>query len=193
MKSPRAARWRFAGKGICRWCGEKVQPPRRSWCSQKCVDDYWIAQGGPAARRAVEERDKGVCALCGLDTAVLAARVAELQKVADYHGNATASAAERLEAIDAVLLLLLKHRYIAVDPATPYQRREATMRWRCWWEADHIVPVVEGGGGCGLENLRTLCKPCHHDVTAELNRRRAAERRAAKQPTLPGVAGGASR
>ncbi len=27
------------------------------------------------------------------------------------------------------------------------------------WEVDHVVPVVEGGGECGLDNLRTLCRP----------------------------------
>lgn len=45
------------------------------------------------------------------------------------------------------------------------------------WEADHIVPVVEGGGECGLENLRTLCQPCHRRETAKLAARRAAKRR----------------
>jgi 5-methylcytosine-specific restriction endonuclease McrA len=36
------------------------------------------------------------------------------------------------------------------------------------WDADHIVPVVEGGGGCDLSNIRTLCLICHRQVTAEL-------------------------
>ncbi len=42
------------------------------------------------------------------------------------------------------------------------------------WDADHIVPVVEGGGECDLENLRTLCLKCHRAATAELRKRRAA-------------------
>lgn len=29
------------------------------------------------------------------------------------------------------------------------------------WHADHIVPVYRGGGLCQIENLRTLCVPCH--------------------------------
>jgi 5-methylcytosine-specific restriction protein A len=29
------------------------------------------------------------------------------------------------------------------------------------WDADHILPVVEGGGECDLTNLRTLCLKCH--------------------------------
>jgi hypothetical protein len=28
--------------------------------------------------------------------------------------------------------------------------------------------VVQGGGECALENMRTLCIPCHKRATAEL-------------------------
>lgn len=37
-----------------------------------------------------------------------------------------------------------------------------------FWEADHVVPVVEGGGECGFDNYRTLCVPCHRKVTSDL-------------------------
>ena len=40
-----------------------------------------------------------------------------------------------------------------------------------FWEADHIIPVSEGGGECGLDNYRTLCVMCHKKATEELNRR----------------------
>lgn len=36
------------------------------------------------------------------------------------------------------------------------------------WDADHILSVAEGGGGCDLTNFQTLCKACHLDKTAEL-------------------------
>jgi 5-methylcytosine-specific restriction enzyme A len=39
------------------------------------------------------------------------------------------------------------------------------------WDADHILPVVEGGGECDLENIRTLCLRCHRTATAELRER----------------------
>lgn len=42
---------------------------------------------------------------------------------------------------------------------------------RSLWDADHILPVVEGGGECDLTNLRTLCLKCHRKVTAELRER----------------------
>jgi 5-methylcytosine-specific restriction enzyme A len=46
-----------------------------------------------------------------------------------------------------------------------------------WWEADHIVPVSEGGGCCGLENYRTLCMRCHKVESAKLKRRMAQKKR----------------
>ena len=42
---------------------------------------------------------------------------------------------------------------------------------RSLWDADHIVPVAEGGGQCDLSNLRTLCLPCHREITAALRQR----------------------
>ena len=39
---------------------------------------------------------------------------------------------------------------------------------RSLWDADHIVPVVQGGGECDLSNIRTLCLRCHKEVTTLL-------------------------
>jgi 5-methylcytosine-specific restriction protein A len=47
------------------------------------------------------------------------------------------------------------------------------------WDADHIVPVVEGGGECDLANIRTLCLKCHRAATAALRERRRANAAAA--------------
>jgi 5-methylcytosine-specific restriction protein A len=47
--------------------------------------------------------------------------------------------------------------------------RAARRKWRTEeprWEADHIVPVADGGGECGLENYRLLCRSCHVSVTS---------------------------
>lgn len=60
-------------------------------------------------------------------------------------------------------------------------RIRALARWglkrldrRSLWDADHVLPVAEGGGACDLENIRTLCLLCHKRVTAELRERRRA-------------------
>ena len=54
-------------------------------------------------------------------------------------------------------------------------RRQFEKDWgrrRHLWDADHIVPVVEGGGECDLSNMRTLCLKCHREATAALRARR---------------------
>jgi hypothetical protein len=55
----------------------------------------------------------------------------------------------------------------ARPPATDRVARKQWRAARPRWEADHIVPVADGGGECGLENYRLLCRPCHVRVTLE--------------------------
>ena len=57
-------------------------------------------------------------------------------------------------------------------------RRQFLKRWKLTeksrkslWDADHIVPVAEGGGQCDLSNMRTLCLMCHRQATAALRER----------------------
>ena len=57
-------------------------------------------------------------------------------------------------------------------------RRRFESEWgtrRHLWDADHIVPVIEGGGECDLSNMRTLCLRCHRAATADLRKRLAAK------------------
>jgi 5-methylcytosine-specific restriction endonuclease McrA len=59
---------------------------------------------------------------------------------------------------------------------------------RSLWEADHIVPVVLGGGCCDLANLRTLCQRCHKLETRRLAATRVELRRAAhRRPVQRGL------
>jgi 5-methylcytosine-specific restriction endonuclease McrA len=57
-------------------------------------------------------------------------------------------------------------------------RRQFLKRWKLregsrksLWDADHVVPVAEGGGQCDLSNMRTLCLLCHGEATAALRER----------------------
>lgn len=54
-------------------------------------------------------------------------------------------------------LQVLKYpeRYVRLDALGIPRHRSS------YWDADHVVAVVEGGGCCGLDNLQTLCVPCH--------------------------------
>lgn len=72
-------------------------------------------------------------------------------------------------------------------PVSDRAARKAWRRARPRWEADHIVPVADGGGECGLENYRLLCRPCHVRITVEWRARRresiTGRRPAAGEPT----------
>lgn len=80
--------------------------------------------------------------------------------------------------IDAIATLRLLRRSRGASRASlleqwkPGRRRRSSL-----WDADHIVPVVEGGGECDLDNLRTLCLRCHRAATAALRERMRQQRR----------------
>ena len=59
------------------------------------------------------------------------------------------------------------------------RRQELLQHWglrtrsrKSLWDADHILPVSEGGGECDLDNIRTLCLRCHRIATGKLRERR---------------------
>ena len=64
MKAPP----RLHVKGHCRWCGEPVPPPKRTFCSTECVHEWRIRTDPGYVREQLWKRDHGVCASCGLDT-----------------------------------------------------------------------------------------------------------------------------
>lgn len=62
-------------------------------------------------------------------------------------------------------------------------RARAFAEWRArgrssLWDADHIVPVSQGGGECDLSNMRTLCLKCHRLCTARLRELNSQRKRA---------------
>jgi 5-methylcytosine-specific restriction endonuclease McrA len=73
--------------------------------------------------------------------------------------------------------------FLRIRKARGRPRAEMLAHWglkkltrRSLWDADHILPVAEGGGECDLRNLRTLCLRCHRAKTAELRARLMARR-----------------
>ena len=141
------------GRALCRHCSTEVPQGRLTFCSNRCVHE-WKCRTNPSYQRdQVEARDLGICALCRID-AVLARQLwLRVERRAGEVGFFTRPAN------------LTFHRELAkLGVVLPSFRRS-------WWQMDHIVPVSEGGGDCGLENLRTLCTWCHLAVTAALRKR----------------------
>ena len=134
------------GRNLCRWCGTEVPKGSRTFCSTKCVDEHKIRTDPGHVRRLLKQRDRGVCLFCGLDCLAL------------ERGYKQWSHAPIVGMRNWLVAGLREKRF------SPYQSM---------WAADHIVPVVEGGGDCGLDNYRTLCVPCHKIVTAEWRRKKS--------------------
>ena len=60
--------------------------------------------------------------------------------------------------------LVLKNKYNISKKRKIWKRKHGGGLW----DADLIIPVKEGGGMCGLENIRTLCIKCHKMETKKL-------------------------
>jgi len=126
------------GRGICRWCRTEVPQGRRTFCSDSCVHEWRLRTDPGYLRRQVFARDRGLCAVCGLNT----------------------------------IEFYRRFQLIPVRKRTALRRQlDLHAGRRSFWDADHIVPVAEGGGECDLSNLRTLCIWCHQEHTAKLRLR----------------------
>lgn len=173
-----------SGRNLCRQCSREVPPGRRTFCGDGCVHEWKLRSDPGYCRDQVYARDSGVCGACGLDTDALRTAFAELH----WNRELLPFWPHELAAIEKI-----RNQYVRSTAARDIAGTRARLIGfnpdrNTWWDADHIVPVAEGGGECDLTNFRTLCLPCHKRVTAELRQRLKAKRDAAKpQGKLPGV------
>jgi 5-methylcytosine-specific restriction endonuclease McrA len=130
------------GRALCRWCNLEVPARRFTFCSDWCVHEWRLRTDSGYLREQVRERDRGVCAICRVDTH---AAYLDLKRARGTH---------KLKLLERWGLTRVSRKTL--------------------WDADHIVPVAEGGGECDLANLRTLCLLCHRQQTRELRKRLAA-------------------
>ena len=128
------------GRPLCRRCSAEIRKGsgRRTFCSDACVVEWKIRTQPEFAAEQVHARDKGICSACQRDCDALFRKLRITKR---------ARRPRRMQELGLPAYLLRRRRY---------------------WEVDHIQPVVEGGGSCGLENLRTLCWECHRRVTRDL-------------------------
>ena len=149
------------GHLLCRYCGTvECRPPRYTFCSEACVREHMIRTRPSYAKDLVYKRDKAICRACGTDTKKLAT---ELWEEGLRFGRAHQQRLLQLHGI-------------------PASRKVRSRKWGGGlWDMDHRNAVSAGGGECGLDNLCTLCIPCHRVKTAQQSRERAAARRAKKK------------
>lgn len=161
----RSARIVRSVKGACTWCGVLVAPPRRTWCSQECVDAFNWTQPG-VQRSRIGQRDRGVCAACGLDTErLLRLQWRFIRLWERWHPDERRSAADRAF-------------WEAVGLSPPDMHRDTL------WDLEHRVAIADGGDPFDPANLQSMCSWCHKKKTAREAAERARRRRAEKQPEL---------
>jgi 5-methylcytosine-specific restriction endonuclease McrA len=136
-------------QGACLWCGAELPPRRRSWCSDRCGDAFWANHWWSVARQSAKRRDRYSCRRCGV-------RAPKRPVQSAYASRA---------------------RYLAAMRVWREKKRTGRM------EVNHIVPCRgrHKALDCAhhLDNLETLCPPCHKEHTAAL--------RPGKRPVQLGV------
>lgn len=175
-------------------CGLIPKPPRRNWFSNACVE-WWRERNDPGyIRQQVLKRDKGICAECRLDCCALQKSVRHAKEVLRAYQPDTHARKFRKDGnwnkpflcdkYERCLTIWQRWKHKRLQAARNRLERFRAQGWclerKTFWDADHEIPVVEGGGGCGLENYRTLCTCCHKAATRALAKRRAERRREAK-------------
>ena len=130
----------------CRMCTNSVKPPRRTLCSENCAHQLKLRISGRYLRYCVYQRDNAICSICKMDTKLIAKQALSLDKIDrdKYLKNLSISLKRKI----------WKRKYGGG-----------------LWDADHIIPVKEGGGQCGLDNIRTLCIKCHKEETKKLKQK----------------------
>ena len=164
IKNPKSSKHARGENGrlLCRQCKVEVPKGRRTFCSDLCVHEWKVLSDPAYLREMVFRRDRGVCAECHRDCEALYKEVAKRFREPNYREALIELEAEGFD---------FRSRYYGITRGT-------------LWQADHIVPVIEGGGECGLENLQTLCTPCHKAATAALRKRLAVRKRCSGQLEL---------
>ena len=123
------------GKVVCRGCGGIVPKGRQTWCSSKCYKTHCPQM----VKSAVRARDKHICQICMKD-------IRQLQDAR------MAIAIPKLELLPGETHMDRWHRQ---------NKLERDLRGpKIHEEYDHIIPFALGGKTI-LENMRTVCSPCH--------------------------------
>ena len=163
------------------------------FCGGRC--DASHAARTSAARAALFRAERGVCCACGLDCHSL---VRDLRAIGKESGGGGCGdgfiriGGERVPWRLKRLALILSRApsFRGARAAAAAARLASSAVEGHAWQADHVLAVHRGGGACGVGNLRTLCVPCHAEVTAAQARERARLRRREKRRRKEGGGGG---
>eukprot|EP01083_Nonionella_stella_P193309 714098_1 len=136
---------------------------RSFFCSEECHRRHGINTNSTAIRRELFQIERGVCQKCGVDCRKIYLHICHLVPSSRFVHLRSEKSFKDLE----------RDRLWALCTKSPLGEGH-------FWEADHIIPVEQGGGQCDIENLQTLCVPCHRVKTRAQTKERAERKRHAK-------------
>ena len=154
-------------RGRCRVCLEPLPKRRRGFCSDEHRNAFYMATSSDFARRKVFERDKGVCANCGLDADALEVRV---------FGFSTMVKKLRRKQEAQALMLPREERIAKVNALMENGWPKLSPHPSSLWACDHIEPVADFGS-FDLSNCQTLDLRCHSEKTSMEATARAKRRK----------------
>ncbi|MBV9762364.1 MAG: HNH endonuclease [Acidobacteriaceae bacterium] len=139
--------------------------------------------GGRADREALPKGENGrcLCRWCGLEAPAgrqtfCSDWCVEEWKLRSSPAHLRERVFERDRGVCAICRIDCLAEFRRIRKLRGPARLKATADWglrgrKTLWDADHILPVAEGGGQCDLSNMRTLCLKCHRLHTARLRER----------------------
>lgn len=154
------------GRPLCLWCLKEVPPRCSVWCSNICTETFYSLTDWNTLKNLAAKRDQGICVNCKLDCAGLERERHTLySKSYGGYGDTQEDRFKALAALKAFDEKLVSER--------GFLKGEARFSL---YQIDHIIPLAEGGSN-HVDNLRTLCIPCHKRETKAMHRRLADGRR----------------
>ena len=146
----------------CRRCNTPMLYGIKGAFHTYCLHEYRMEVSWRYVCQQVYARDVGVCAECGLRTCRVE-RAAITMNVEQFlrHGRPSTYYSGQED------IRLQGNRWLLRLGFRPWERL---------WQVDHVLPKTQGGSDA-LDNLRTLCVPCHKHFTAWLAEWRAQQRR----------------
>ncbi len=172
----------------CIWCGGLLhnislcEGVKSFYCSQECAIEGRLRRGGMYSSTRIRSQlfslESGICQLCHVDANgkffIITFIINKYESLiypppcfclkALFLRMSALQPPERLNA-------LMNANWTLPKSSKALQNLLQNPKEGDFWQADHIKAVAEGGGSCGLENLRTLCTPCHQQETEKLRHR----------------------